>query len=68
MASCICKYCEVFISIVKTSVGVENDTGPMLMEFTSRANYCSQREPVAWPPVSIPSLVRTLHSVSEMHS
>ena len=50
--------------IVKTSVEVENDIGPILMEFTSRANYCSQREPGAWPPASIPSQVRTLHFVS----
>lgn len=40
--SSICKYCEEFINIVKTSVEVENDTGPILMKFTSRANYCSQ--------------------------
>lgn len=40
------------------------------MKFTSRANYCSQREPGAWPPASIPSQVRTFHhfvSLGEAH-
>lgn len=64
MVLSICKFCEEFINIVKTSVEVENDTGPILMKFTSRANYCSQREPGAWPPASIPSQVRTFHFVS----
>ena len=57
-------YPSTALGTVKTRVGVEKDTGPVLMEFTYRAKWCSQREPRTRPPGSTPSQVIPLFPLS----